>query len=63
MTAEVNDECILCERCAPVCPQHAISFDFMQANISENCFGCWLCTDEFQHRLLICFFTSHLNIK
>lgn len=44
--AEVNDECILCERCAPVCPQHAISFDLMQANISENCFGCGLCTEE-----------------
>ncbi|WP_213992135.1 4Fe-4S binding protein [Sodalis sp. dw_96] len=41
--AEVNDECILCEKCAPICPQHAITYDKQRALVSTECFGCGLC--------------------
>jgi len=44
--AEVNDQCALCGHCAPVCPQHAISYGATKAQVSAECFGCGICAKE-----------------
>jgi Pyruvate/2-oxoacid:ferredoxin oxidoreductase delta subunit len=44
--AEITSDCVLCERCAPVCPQTAITYRKTQAVASDDCIGCGLCVKE-----------------
>jgi ferredoxin len=44
--AEATDDCVLCNKCAPVCPQTCITYGPKKAVISDDCMGCGLCTKQ-----------------
>lgn len=44
--AEITSDCVLCKKCASVCPQSAITYNKTQAVISDDCIGCGLCARE-----------------
>ena len=44
--AEITGDCRLCRKCAPVCPQNAITFSSTSAIVSSDCLGCGLCARQ-----------------
>lgn len=41
--AEISSDCVLCGKCAPVCPQKAIEYGDEKAMVSQECLGCGIC--------------------